>query len=110
VQQIRQMDLGYGLGAIKITMAAFFGPSGKNLNKFPNSKDEDDWGVKPAPEYTVKLSPTERNELDESLTKHESIPRRDNPKMETQKTFVDRQLDAALDILRKQTSPKTGQK
>jgi C-terminal peptidase prc len=110
VQQIRNMDLGYGPGAIKITMAAFFGPSGKNLNKFPNSKDEDDWGVKPAPEYTVKLSPTERNELDEYLTKHESIPRRDNPKMETQKTFVDRQLDAALDILRKQTSPKTGQK
>lgn len=110
VQQIRPMDLGTGMGAIKFTMAAFFGPSGKNLNKFPSSKDEDDWGVKPAPEYTVKLSPTERNELDEYLTKHEAIPRRDNPKMETQKTFVDRQLDAALDILRKQSSPKTGQK
>ncbi|HQR42014.1 MAG TPA: S41 family peptidase, partial [Gemmatales bacterium] len=109
VQQIRQMDLGGHAGAIKITMAAFYGPSGKNLNKYPNSKDEDDWGVKPPPEYTIKLSPTERAELDEHLTKNEMIPRRDNPKAETKKTFVDRQLNAAVELLRKQTT-KTGQR
>ena len=91
-------------------MAGFYGPSGKNLNRFPNSKDEDEWGVKPAAEYTIKLSPTERNELDEFITKREAIPRRDAPKMETQKTFVDRQLDAAPDLLRKQVAPKTGMK
>ena len=90
-------------------MAAFYGPSGKNLNKYPNSKDEDDWGVKPPPEYTIKLSPTERAELDEHLTKNEMIPRRDNPKVETKKTFVDRQLNAAVELLRKQTT-KTGQR
>jgi carboxyl-terminal processing protease len=108
VQQIRQMDLIGNPGAIKITMAAFYGPSGKNLNKFPNSKEEEDWGVKPAPEYTVKLSPTERAELDEHLTKNEMIPRRDNPKVETKKTFIDRQLNAAVELLRKQT--RTGQR
>lgn len=109
VQQIRQLDLGGHPGAIKITMAAFYGPSGKNLNRFPNSKEEDDWGVKPAPENVIKLSPTERGELEESITKNEIIPRRDNPKMETKKTFIDRQLEAAMDKLKKMTAT-TGQR
>ncbi|MBL8821668.1 MAG: S41 family peptidase [Planctomycetia bacterium] len=109
VQQIRPMDLNGHAGAIKMTMAAFYGPSGKNLNRFPNSKDEDDWGVKPPKEYTIKLSPTERAELDESLTKNELIPRRDAPRMETKKTFIDRQLDAAVELLKKQTA-HTGQR
>jgi len=109
VQQIRNLDLGGHSGAVKITMAAFYGPSGKNLNRFPNSKEEDDWGVKPAPENTIKLSPTERAELDKVLTDNELIPRRDAPKMETKKTFIDRQLDAAMDLLKKQTT-RTGQR
>lgn len=109
VQQIRQMDLGGHPGAIKITMAAFYGPSGKNLNRFPNSKEEDDWGVKPAAENIIKLSPTERAELEESVTKNEMIPRRDAPKMETKKTFIDRQLEAAMDKLKKMTAT-TGQR
>ncbi|HQR05187.1 MAG TPA: S41 family peptidase [Gemmatales bacterium] len=109
VQQIRNLDLGGHSGAVKITMAAFYGPSGKNLNRFPNSKEEDDWGVKPAPENTIKLSPTERAELDKALTDHELIPRRDAPKMETKKTFIDRQLDAAVELLKKQTT-RTGQR
>lgn len=109
VQQIRNLDLGGHSGAVKITMAAFYGPSGKNLNRFPNSKEEDDWGVKPAPEFTIKLSPTERAELDKALTDNELIPRRDAPKMETKKTFIDRQLESAVELLKKQTT-RTGQR
>lgn len=104
VQTIRDMDLNGYAGAIKITIAAFYGPSGKNLNRFPNAKDEEDWGVKPAPQHMVKLSPTERAELEDTLTKNELIPRRDAPKMETKKTFIDRQLDAAVELLKKQTA------
>lgn len=109
VQQIRAMDLGGQLGALKITVASYFGPSGKNINRFPNSKEEDDWGVKPAPENTIKLSPTERGELEQTLTNNEIIPRRDAPRMETKKTFIDRQLDAAVELLKKQTT-RTGQR
>lgn len=109
VQQIRSLDLGGHTGAVKITMAAFYGPSGKNLNRFPNSKEEDDWGVKPAPENTIKLSPTERGELEKDLTDNELIPRRDAPKMETKRTFIDRQLEAAIDLIKKQTT-RTGQR
>lgn len=109
VQQIRAMDLGGQLGALKITVASYYGPSGKNINRFPNAKEEEDWGVKPAPENTIKLSPTERGELEEYLTKNEIIPRRDAPKMETKKTFIDRQLESALELLKKQAS-KTGQR
>jgi C-terminal peptidase prc len=109
VQQIRPMDLGTGTGAVKVTVASFYGPSGRNLNKFPNSKDEDEWGVKPPPQHTIKLSPTERDELEEHLQRHEVIARKDPPRMEEKKTFIDRQLDAALDVLRKQTTANTGQ-
>jgi len=110
VQTIRQMDLGDGVGEIKLTIASFWRPSNKNLNKFQNSKDEDDWGVSPRPEHTVKLSVMERNELEQHLIQNEAIPRRDAPKMATQPTFVDRQLDAAVDYLRKQVAAKTSLK
>jgi hypothetical protein len=65
--------------------------------------------VKPAAENTVKLSPTERGELEKSLTDGELIPRRDAPKMETKKTFIDRQLEAAVEMIKKQTT-RTGQR
>jgi C-terminal processing protease CtpA/Prc len=35
-----------GMG-IKLTTGTFHRPSGKNLHRFPDSKDSDDWGVRP---------------------------------------------------------------
>jgi carboxyl-terminal processing protease len=99
------MDLSSG-DALKLTTASFWRPSGKNLHRFPNSKEGDDWGVHSHPAYTLKLSPAERSELLEHLRKEEGIPRRDMPKKEVTPTFVDRQLDMALEYLRKQVTAK----
>jgi C-terminal processing protease CtpA/Prc len=38
---------------MKLTTGTFFRPSGKNLHRFPESKPEDDWGVKPDVEFPV---------------------------------------------------------
>ena len=47
----------------KLTGGMYTRPNGKNLQRFPDSKPTDDWGVIPHPDYTIKLTPTERSEL-----------------------------------------------
>jgi len=110
VQNIMELDLGNGPSEMKLTTASFWRPSGKNLHKFPNSKPEDEWGVVPHPNYTLKLSPAETTELYDHLKRQEVIARRDPPKMETVPTFVDRQLEMAVDYLKKQMATKTAAK
>ena len=95
VQNIQDFDGGQ----IKITIASFWRPSGKNLNKSSTSGKEDDtWGVTPDEGYVLKLSRKERDDLAEHLRNTEIIPRRDRPaklKKEVKEgdKFKDRQLD-----------------
>src|SRR5262249_31484017 len=49
-----------GTSALKLTTASYWRPSGKNIHRFPDSKEADDWGVKPNPGYEVKLTDEER--------------------------------------------------
>jgi carboxyl-terminal processing protease len=46
--------------ALKLTTASYWRPSGKNIHRFPDSKDTDEWGVKPDPGFEVKLTDEER--------------------------------------------------
>jgi carboxyl-terminal processing protease len=41
------VKLKSGMGALKLPIAAYYRPSGKNVNRYPASKDSDDWGVMP---------------------------------------------------------------
>ena len=106
VQNIMELNLGDGPSEMKLTTATFWRPSNKNLNKFPNSKEEDDWGVRPHPDYTIKLTPAERGELAEHLRNSEVIPRRDAPKKPEPSKFTDRQLAAALEYLQTKVTAK----
>ncbi len=49
-----------GTTALKLTTASYWRPSEKNIHKFRDSKEEDEWGVKPNPGFEVKLTDTER--------------------------------------------------
>jgi carboxyl-terminal processing protease len=40
-------------GALKLPIAAYYRPSGKNVNRYPASKDSDDWGVIPDQGYEI---------------------------------------------------------
>lgn len=106
VQNIRDLDVGDGPAELKLTIASFWRPSGKNLNRFPNSKEADDWGVRPTEGFEVKLDPLEREKLFEQLRENEAIPRRDAPVKadKNDKNFEDRQLKAALEHLRKEVA------
>ena len=107
VQNVRDVDVGDGPAEVKLTIASFWRPSGKNLNRFPNSTETDDWGVSPTEGFLIKLDPLEREKLYEHQRDHEAIPRRDAPAKaeKNDKTpFEDRQLKKALEHLRKETA------
>jgi len=53
------VQLKSGMGALKLPVAACYRPSGKNLNRYPASKDSDDWGVTPDEGYAVALGDDE---------------------------------------------------
>jgi C-terminal peptidase prc len=90
-------------GEMKLTIASFWRPNGKNLNKASTSgKEEEDWGVRPDPGFEVKLSPKERDDLAEHQRNSEIIQRKDRPATEAKSDFKDRQLDVALEYLRTQ--------
>lgn len=92
-----------GGGEMKMTIASFWRPNGKNLNKASTGgKEEEDWGVSPDQGFLVKLSPKERDDLAEHQRNAEIIQRKGKPDPSSKAEFKDRQLDTALDYLRTQ--------
>jgi C-terminal peptidase prc len=87
---------------IKLTMATYWRPSGKNINKRDTKgRPEDEWGV--TPDKTVAVSEKDRGELFDHLRNNEVIPRKGKPAKTTDKPeFKDVQLEAALDYLTEQ--------
>jgi len=61
VQNVIRME--NGASALKLTTASYWRPSGKNIHRFPDSKDGDEWGVKPdagfegTPDHSGKKAP-----------------------------------------------------
>ena len=43
--------------SFRLTAGTFNRPSGKNLQRFPDSKKEDDWGVRPDKGFEINVSP-----------------------------------------------------
>jgi carboxyl-terminal processing protease len=57
------IELENGRSALKLTTAAYCRPSGKNIHRFPDSKDTDQWGVMPDPGYDLRLGDNETASL-----------------------------------------------
>jgi carboxyl-terminal processing protease len=102
VQNVIRME--NGTSALKLTTASYWRPSGKNIHRFPDSKDTDDWGVKPNPGFEVPMK-------DEDLIAYLNYRRgRDMvvgkggvPKAaKSDKPYEDRVLEKALGYLRQE--------
>jgi len=102
--------------ALKLTTASYWRPSGRNIHRFPDAKEEEDWGVKPDKGYEVKLSDEERIEYfkwrrerdvvrrpgEEAPKKVESDKKDDGAKKDESKKkepFHDRVLEKALEYI-----------
>jgi len=54
VQNVIELENGHS--ALKLTTASYRRPSGKNIHRFEDSKETDEWGVKPDKGFELKLS------------------------------------------------------
>jgi carboxyl-terminal processing protease len=86
------IDLEGGKSALKLTTASYHRPSGKNIHRFPDAKESDEWGVMPDDGYLVKLSPRELGEYLE-YRRDRDILREGGP---GDSGFEDKQLAKAL--------------
>jgi carboxyl-terminal processing protease len=118
VQNILSME--NGASALKLTTASYWRPSGRNIHRFPDSKEEEDWGVKPSPGYEVKLGDDERLEYyrwrrdrdiirrpGQPAPKADDVPEENkggDKKAENKKKepFRDRVMDKAMEYLREE--------
>jgi C-terminal peptidase prc len=104
VQNVQQFEDG----DLKVTIASFWRPNGKNLARLtPAGKpagENEEWGVHPDKGYLIKLSEKERDDLMDYQHNQEVIPRRDHPVKDKDKEdkgeFRDRQMEKGVDYLR----------
>ncbi len=57
VQRVIEME--QGRSALKLTTASYHRPNGKNIHRFADSKEDDDWGVRPNKGFELKLTDAE---------------------------------------------------
>ena len=98
-----------GTSALKLTTASYWRPSGRNIHRFPDAKDEDEWGVRPSKGYEVKLTETDladyfkwRRERDIIRHPGEAAPQAKDAAGKAKEAFRDRVLDKALEYIRQQ--------
>ncbi len=122
VQNVIEME--GNKSALKLTTASYWRPNGKNIHRFPESKDKDDWGVKPDESFEVVLKDEDRveyaswrsdrdvvrkkkAEADKPVSRHAqpSAPEQKDKtekEVKVKKEFKDRVLEKALEHLRKE--------
>ena len=84
--------------ALKLTTDTYWRPSGANMHRYPDSKDSDDWGVKPNPGLEIAMKDEERVDY-LRYRRNKDIIRKDKPK-DPDKPFTDRALDKAVEHLK----------
>jgi carboxyl-terminal processing protease len=97
------IELESGKSALKLTTASYHRPSGKNIHRFPDSKETDEWGVMPDENYAVKFSDPEMRSYVDYRHLRDVLSKEGPPSSE----FVDRQLAKSLEYV---TEKLTGEK
>jgi carboxyl-terminal processing protease len=100
--------------ALKLTTASYWRPSGKNIHRFPDSKDTDEWGVQPNPGFAVPLTDQERVQYAVGRRQRDVVygkpgtPPPAEKKDKKDVPFVDKVLDRALEHLRGELAKVAG--
>jgi carboxyl-terminal processing protease len=88
-------QLKSGVGAMKIPVAAYYRPNGRTMNRYPEAKDSDDWGVSPDPGYAIAFSDDELKQYEKDRSLRDTLSSEATPK----RGFEDAQLQKALEYL-----------
>lgn len=103
VQNVIPMEAGRSL--LKLTIASYWRPSGKNIHKLDSSVADDEWGVKPTPGYEVKLDEKQTAAMEEKRRQRDVVPTQapDKPAaVEGSPLEFDSQLQEAVEVLQKE--------
>lgn len=100
------INLEEGRSALKLTTASYFRPSGRNIHRYPDSEESDEWGVSPNDGFEVKYSWQERNRWRIDRRARDVIREGGDPDPEETPSFVDRQLEKAKEYIGSQTGAK----
>jgi len=60
VQKLLRLPHADPPAAVKLTTETYWRPSGKNIHRYPDAKEADDWGVRPSPGLEVPTTEDER--------------------------------------------------
>jgi carboxyl-terminal processing protease len=71
VQNVIELEDSHA--ALKLTTAAYRRPSGKNIHRFPESKEADEWGVAPDKGFELKLEYGEMATLEEDRSARDIV-------------------------------------
>jgi len=107
VQEV--IDLPDDLGALKLTTATYWRPSGKDINKPKDAGETGEWGVQPDKGYEVKVEPEELVRLHVQRLNRELHKRSGNgaePSGKGAEPVVDRQLAKAVEYLKAKLGSK----
>ena len=92
-------DLEDGGSALKLTTASYHRPSGKNIHRTRNAKDEDDWGVIPNEGYVIPYTTEQlrsyleyRRKLDVIGAKPEDIEKFDDTQLTKAVEYIEGQI------------------
>ncbi len=107
VQNILELDGGASF--LKLTVETYFRPSGKNIHKFPDAKEEDEWGVSPDDGLEIRLSEDDYVAWERQRRVSDQNSRIPNPRNgqdqdddedDSEKAAKDVQIAKALEVLR----------
>jgi carboxyl-terminal processing protease len=101
VQEI--VHLGQEYGAMKLTTASYWRPSGRNIQRPPRATAKDQWGVSPNEGFQVVLDKDEFEHWQLWRAERDVFrsPTKPAPTKKGEKPFVDRQLLRAVEYLEK---------
>jgi len=104
VQTVLPMEGGQS--ALKLTTATYYvGKNERNIHRFPDSKEKDQWGVKPSDGWEVKQTDEERIKYFKWRRLRDVVLKKDQPAPKTEETdkiesdFRDRVLDKAREYI-----------
>ncbi len=72
VQNVIPMEGGRSL--LKLTIASYWRPSGRNIHRLESSEETDEWGVKPSPGLEVKLDEEATTKMLEKRRQRDVVP------------------------------------
>jgi carboxyl-terminal processing protease len=77
------IELEGGKSALKLTTASYHRPSGKNIHRFPDSKEGDEWGVRPDAGFELALNRQQTEQLLADRRKRDVVRRRHRDDVDT---------------------------